>query len=176
MNEKNAAQGLDRVDIAARIDHNTASFMPAKLHTTTRFIEVGHIGTILSCAESVTGIDAMVLESVGPGRHAINVPFPDAQVRGKAILICTGWDERWGTDAYNEPGPYFHAEFVARLIHAGVRLVGVDFGNVDRTELVANGIAVVENMRNLKSLPKSEFLFHATRTHVALRALAEIRM
>jgi arylformamidase len=148
--------------------------MLAKLHATTRFIEVGHKGTTLSCPESVTGIDAIVLESVGPVPHAVNVTFEDLQVRGKAVLIRTGWDEWWGTDAYNEPGPYLHEELILRLIDAGVRLVGVDFGNVDRTELVAKDIIVVENMRNLRSLPKSGFLFHANRTHVALRALAEV--
>src|SRR5437773_7289839 len=46
----------------------------------------------------------MVFDSVGPIRHEVSVPFHDSQVRGAALLIQTGWDRRWGTEAYWEPG------------------------------------------------------------------------
>src|SRR5437016_642332 len=105
----------------------------------------------------------MVLQSVGPFRHAVNVPFHDSQARGKAILIRTGWDERWGTEAYNEPGPYLHEDLIFRFVRAGVRVVGVDFGDVgDVSALLEKNIVVVENLCNLSSIPNWGFLLFTT--------------
>ncbi len=102
-----------------------------------------------------TNVFGMVLQSVGPMRHAANVPFHDSQARGKAILIRTDWDE-----ARTEPGPYLHDELIFRLIRARVRMVGLDFGNADYSDLIASNIPVVEYLSNLKSLPK--WAFHIT--------------
>jgi kynurenine formamidase len=143
----------------------------------TRIIDAGHEGTVWSGPEPAAGFMAMVLESVGPMRHAVNVPFHDSQARGKAILIRTGWDAKWGTAAYDEPGPYLHEELVFRLIRSNVRLVGVDFGHVDPeqvAEMTSKEIVLVQNLRGLKSLPTSGFLFHVSRTAAAIRAFAEI--
>lgn len=121
-----------------------------------------------SAPASTTGLRAMVLQSIGPVRHEVRVPFHDSQVRGSAILIQTGWDQHWGTDAYWEPGPYLSDEVVFRMIRAGVRLVGVDFwevGNVDPQKLKA-----VANLRNLATLPRTGFRFHA----IEDRAWAEL--
>src|ERR1044071_138898 len=97
---------------------------------------------------SYTNVFGMMLQSVGPMRHAANVPFHDSQARGKAILIRTDWDE-----VHTEPGPYLHEELIFRLIRARVRIVGLDFGNADYSELIANDIPVVEYLANLKTLP-----------------------
>jgi len=134
--------------------------------------------------EAVAGIPAMVLESVGPKRHAVSVPFHDSQARGKAILIRTGWDERWGTDAYWEPGPYLHEDLVFRLIRARVKLVGVDFPNIDdaddpekpaHTQLLAKDILIVEHMCNLKSAPKAGFKFYAVPLRILRGASCPVR-
>src|SRR5438876_6795659 len=77
---------------------------------------------------------AMVLTSIGPVPHEVSVPFHDSQVRSVAMLIQTGWDQRWGTDAYWEPGPYLAEHLIFRMVRAGVRVVGVDFPISDRTE------------------------------------------
>ena len=105
------------------------------------------------------GLRAMVLQSIGPTRHAVRVPFHDSQVRGHAILIQTGWDQYWGTETYFKPGPYLHSDVVFRLIRAGARLIGVDFwevGEIDTTKL-----QVAPNLRNLAALPRVGFKFYA---------------
>jgi kynurenine formamidase len=110
----------------------------------------------------------MVLQSIGPVRHEVRVPFHDSQVRGHAILIQTGWDRHWGSDAYWQPGPFLSPDVVFRLIRAGARLVGVDFweiGEVDRGKLQA-----VVNLCNLAALPRTGFRFYA----LGERAVAEI--
>ena len=118
-------------------------------------LELSHEGTVLHSAVSgPLEFPVMVFESVGPIHHAVNVPFHDSQARGKAILIHTGWSDRWGSPAYDEPGPYLHEDLVFRFIRARVALVGLDFGRVDATALFEKKIAVVENLRGLMVVPK----------------------
>src|SRR5262245_63806513 len=108
---------------------------------TTKLVEIsqpfdGKNGTVLYSAgpAAIEPVLTMVLESVGPMRHSVSVPFHDSQARGKAILIRTGWDERWGSPAYWEPGPYLHEDLVFRLIRSNVKLVGADFASIDNTD------------------------------------------
>jgi arylformamidase len=104
-----------------------------------------------------TGLKALVFESVGPVRHQVSIPFHDSQVRGAALLIHTGWDQRWGTEAYWEPGPVLAEHLLFRMNRAGVRLAGVDFpvsGPSAGTRLLTTGnVAIVENLRGLAQLP-----------------------
>ena len=131
-------------------------------------IELGHrtVQADAPAVESVfANLRAMVCESVGPMRHEVSVPFHDSQVRGAALLIQTGWDERWGTDAYLDPGPFLGEHLIFRMVRSGVRLVGVDFPVVDRsveTRLVTTGkIPIVENLYGLRALPRVGFRFSA---------------
>jgi kynurenine formamidase len=132
-------------------------------------IELGHSnGGIVPAADAslpFSRLKAMVCESVGPVRHEVSVPFHDSQVRGAALLIQTGWDRLWGTDAYWEPGPYLSEHLIFRMIRSGVKLVGVDFpvaGSSSATRLLTSGqIPIVENLRGLNSLPRVGFRFSA---------------
>jgi kynurenine formamidase len=128
---------------------------------TVRQIDLGQ-SAVLHCRDlatldraAYTNVFGMMLQSVGPMRHAANVPFHDSQARGKAILIRTDWDE-----VRSEPGPYLHEELIFRLIRARVRVVGLDFGGADYSGLTAAGVPVVEYLANFKSLPK--WGFHLT--------------
>jgi len=150
-------------------------------------IELGH-GKFQSDAVATNslfaGLRAMVCESVGPVRHEVSVPFHDSQVRRAALLIQTGWDKRWGTDAYWEPGPFLGEHLIFRMARSGVRVVGVDFPVTDRsleTRLTTTGkIPIVENLRDLASLPRVGFRFSAlpleqgTGPIYAVHAFAEI--
>src|SRR5262245_34247768 len=136
----------------------------------------------LATFENLRGI---VFESVGPIMHEVSVPFHDSQVRGVALLIQTGWDQRWGTDAYWEPGPFLGEHLIFRMVRSGVRVVGVDFPvsgeRSPETRLITGGrIPVIENLRGLESLPRVGFRFTAiplTETPVAVypvEAFAEL--
>src|SRR5215471_8601758 len=132
-------------------------------------IELGHtnreINPTADSSSTFTQLKAMVCESVGAVRHEVSVPFHDSQVRGAALLIQTGWDKFWGTDAYWDPGPFLAEHLIFRMIRSGVKLVGVDFhvaGKSSDTRLVTSGqIPIVENLRNLSSLPRVGFRFSA---------------
>ena len=131
-------------------------------------IELAHSGGDRTPADApalygFAGLRGMVCESVGPVRHEVSVPFHDSQARSIALLIQTGWDRRWNTDAYWEPGPFLAEHLIFRMVRAGVRLVGVDFPVRERsphTRLIREEkIAIVENLRGLDSLPRVGFRF-----------------
>jgi kynurenine formamidase len=91
----------------------------------------------------------LVLASAGP-------------LAGRAVLIRTDWDRRWGTEAYWQPGPYLGQVTRQQLVHARPALVGVDFWNVDdpgdtarpaHTQLLGAGIPIVEHLTNLAAVP-----------------------
>jgi kynurenine formamidase len=126
--------------------------------------------------ETVAGLPGMVLESIGPVRHAVNVPFHDSQVRGHAVLIRTGWDRHWGADAYWESGPFLSEDVIFRLVRSGAKLVGVDFPASE----VSERLLVVEHLSNLDALPSHGFRFYAVPLRIVgvsncpVRAFAEI--
>jgi len=93
-------------------------------------------------------------------------------------------DKLWGADAYWEPGPFLGDLVIFRMVRSGVRVVGVDFPVSERsqeTRLIATGkIAIVENLRDLASLPRVGLRFSAIPSEnlpgaiCAVRAFAEI--
>ena len=97
--------------------------------------------------------------------------FWDRDLRGKAVLLRTGWDVHFGEPAYLKGAPFLTADGVDYLIEQGVTLVGIDSLNIDDTEsggerpahtgLLAAGIHVVEHLRGLEQLPPSGSLFSA---------------
>jgi kynurenine formamidase len=139
--------------------------------------------------ERVAGIPGVVLHAVGSSDRSVAVDCGESDLHGRAVLIRTGWDERWGTDRYWEPGPYLAREFVDLLIRAGATLVGVDFWNVDdtmdparpvHTRLLASNILIVEHLCHLSALPRTGFRFYAVPLRIIqgasfpVRAFAEI--
>ena len=134
----------------------------------SRIVELGHGingGEGSDRSSPFAGLRAMVFESVGPMRHEVSVPFHDSQVRGAALLIQTGWDQRWGTEAYWEPGPFLGEHVIFRMVRSGVRVVGVDFWVSERTSetrlFTAGKIPIVENLHDLAVLPRVGFRFSA---------------
>ena len=97
--------------------------------------------------------------------------FWDRDLRGKAVLLHTGWDVHFGEPAYLTGSPFLTADGVDYLIEQGVTLVGIDSLNIDDTEsggerpahtgLLAAGIHVVEHLRGLEQLPPSGALVSA---------------
>lgn len=121
--------------------------------------------------------------------YAIHITAPPSDLKGRAVLVATGWDARWGTSKYWDGGPYLSAGTVDVLVQAGAALVGVDFANIDdtrdlsrpaHTRLLAAGVLVVENLTKLTLLPASGFRFFAVPPLVErgasfpVRAFAEI--
>jgi kynurenine formamidase len=89
--------------------------------------------------------------------------FFDRDLRGRAVLLHTGWDRHFGTPEYAHGSPFLDAAAAEYLVAQGVTLVGIDSLNIDDTEsggerpahsgLLAAGIHVVEHLTQLGELP-----------------------
>jgi kynurenine formamidase len=138
--------------------------------------------------ESVAGLPGLLVDATGQGREILIAARED-ELRGKAVLIRTGWDERWGTDSFWDPDPYLSAPSLDLLVRSRPSLVGVDFRNVDDTDdparpahtrLLDEGILIVEALRGLDQLPREGFRFFAVPLRIIngaafpVRAFAEL--
>jgi arylformamidase len=106
----------------------------------------------------------------GAGRAIDWHQFAPVTCRGHAVLIHTGWDRHWRTDAYFEGHPFLTEKAAVYLRDQGALLVGIDSLNIDDTTggtrpvhsvLLAAGIPIVEHMTGLEALPASGFRFSA---------------
>ncbi|MCJ9430351.1 cyclase family protein [Kordiimonas marina] len=91
-------------------------------------------------------------------------------VKGKAVLIETGWCRYFGSSAYYEGHPFLSADAAQYLRDVGAALVGIDSHNIDdtrgrkrpvHTTLLGAEIPIVEHMTNLNALPDQGFRFFA---------------
>ncbi|QDP19362.1 cyclase family protein [Sphingomonas xanthus] len=96
--------------------------------------------------------------------------FRGLDVRGKAVLVATGWDRHWRSDTYLSDHPFLTADAADWLVDHGAAFVGIDSHNIDDTRararpvhstLLAAGIPIGEHLTNLAALPDSSFRFHA---------------
>ncbi len=96
--------------------------------------------------------------------------FKNQDLKGKAVLIQTGWDRHWNTDNYYNNHPFLTEDAALYLEKQGVRLVGIDSHNIDDTRgnsrpvhsiLLGSGILIVEHLCNLSAIPDEDFIFSA---------------
>ena len=198
--------GLERPRVTAFVDHeqsrptyqdaaefyiskvemvgNTATYLDSPFH---RYREGRDLAEIP--LEDVAGLPGIVLDGIIGDDRAVSLDADESQLEGRAVLVRTGWDDRWGTDSYWEPGPYISPETLDLLCAARPKLVGVDCWNVDDTEdpsrrvhtrLLAEDILVVEHLCDLGALPATGFRFSAvplavvTGASFPVRAFAEL--
>jgi len=151
--------------LIARIDLvvNTGTYVDAPFH---RFAEGSDIAGLP--LERLADLEGLVVEK-GPGRAFDTDLFEGRDLAGKAVLLRSGWDSRWGTPAYFEGHPYLTRGAALTLAAARVALVGIDSLNIDDTAdlarpahtiLLEAGIPIVEHLRGLAALPDSGFRFH----------------
>ena len=169
---------IGRIDMVA----NTGTYLDAPFH---RFEDGADLAELP--LEALAQLEGVVVRNEGPAVDA--AAFEGLAVAGKAVLVHTGWDRYWRTDAYFEGHPYL-TEAAARLLaERGAALVGIDSHNIDdtavprrpvHTVLLAAGIPICEHMTNLGALPDSSFRFTAAPPKIAgmgtfpVRAFAEI--
>jgi arylformamidase len=162
----------------ADLPGNTGTYLDSPFH---RFPDREDLSQIP--LESVAGLPGLVMDARGQ-EGAIELGEVDRDLSGTAVLIRTGWDERWGSDAFWDPDPYLGAATVERLVRAGPALVGVDFRNVDdttdparpaHTNLLAAGILIVEALRGLDQLPAGGFRFFAVPLRIVKGAAFPVR-
>ena len=95
---------------------NTGTYVDAPFH---RFAD----GADLAALElsRLADLDGVLVEAVGRGRGLGPDLFDGLDVRGKAVLVHTGWDANWATPAYAEGHPYLTRAAAEHLRAAGCR-------------------------------------------------------
>ena len=144
---------------------NTGTYIDAPFH---RYADGNDLSEFnLTC---IANLDGAVLHSDPENRTIEKNLFKGHDLRGKAVLIHTGWDRYWGSEQYFESHPFLDRGAAQCLKAAGARLVGVDSLNIDdnqdgtrpaHTVLLGEGIPIVEHLCNLDKLPDTGFKFFA---------------
>lgn len=172
---------LGKVDMPA----NVGTYLDSPFH---RFRQREDLAAVP--LERLVGLEGLVLDATVGESRSRTPNLPSESLEGAAVLVKTGWAERWGSDAYWEPGPYLSDEFAGAAVERGVALVGVDCWNVDdtttkrrpvHTRLLDAGVLIVEHLCNLERLPARDFRFFAPVLAIEggasfpVRAFAEVR-
>ena len=104
------------------------------------------------------------------GRAIDSERFHGIELRGKAVLIHTGWDANWRTDQYFDGHPFLTRDAARFLVDSGAALVGIDSLNIDDTAdgtrpvhtiLLGAEIPIIEHLCHLEQLPDKGFDFFA---------------
>jgi kynurenine formamidase len=165
---REASRGLYEGDTTfqiGRIDmvSNTGTYLDTPFH---RWADGADLCGV--ALEQVTDLPGLVVRHAGPeiGVEA----FAGLAVTGKAVLVHTGWDRHWRSQAYQTGHPYLSAQAATYLRDAGAVLVGIDSHNIDDTAgkarpvhtiLLRAGIPIVEHLTGLDGLPAEGFVFNA---------------
>lgn len=120
---------------------------------------------------SLADLPGVLVRVTGRSRRGVDVDDIGAMdVRGKAVLLHTGWDAHWRTERYFDGHPFLTAAAAEWLAAQGSALVGIDSLNIDDTAdprrsahtiLLGRDIPVVEHLCALDRLPDAGFRFFA---------------
>lgn len=135
--------------------------------------------------ERVVDLDGVLVDCRGATERSIGPEaFQDVDVRGKAVLVATGWDEHWGTPAYLSDNPFLTGAAAAWLVESGAALVGIDSLNIDsltdparptHTAILGAGLPLVEHLTGLGAMPPTGWRFFAVPPRIRGMATFPIR-
>jgi arylformamidase len=160
--EKGTEFQIARIDMVA----NTGTYLDCPFH---RYEDGEDLSQVVldRCAH----LEGLVIDARYRDGIAIDGKiFHGKEVRGKAVLVHTGWSKHWRTDDYFENHPFLTEDAALYLRDEGAVLVGIDSHNIDDTRgrarpvhsvLLKAGILIVEHLCNLDALPKKPFSFNA---------------
>jgi kynurenine formamidase len=144
---------------------NTGTYLDAPFHRYPDGADTAGVAL-----DRVVDVPGVVIRAKATGEVSPDL-LDSWQVTGKAVLIRTGWDTRWGTEEYfSIDHPYLGRAMVERLLELRPALVGIDSVNIDsmadltrpaHSLLLAEGIPLVEHLCRLDALPDSGFRFFA---------------
>ncbi|HEV7164598.1 MAG TPA: cyclase family protein [Gammaproteobacteria bacterium] len=144
---------------------NTGTYIDAPFHRYEHGKDLSELPL-----ESLVNLEGLVFRAKPDQRANGPELFGKTDVRGKAVLVHTGWSRHWRTDRYFESHPYLTEAAALWLKAQGAALVGIDSLNIDgtgtgerpvHTVLLGADIPICEHMCNLEQLPDSGFRFHA---------------
>ncbi len=144
---------------------NTGTYLDSPFH---RYAEGADLAELK--LDQLAHLDAVVIDAEGAGIAVDASAFEGIDLVGRAVLVRTGWDRHWRTDAYFENHPFLTGDAAAHLAQAGAALVGIDSHNIDDTRgkarpvhtiLLGRNIPICEHMTGLDRLPPQGARFYA---------------
>ena len=164
---------------------NTGTYVDTPFHRYESGKDLSQIGI-----ERFAGLDGVVIRAGYNRVTAIDASwFRDKDIRGRAVLVHTGWDVHWNTEQYHEGHPFLTEDAAEYLRNAGAALVGIDSKNIDDSSgntrpvhsiLLGAEILIVEHLCNLDKIPDEGFRFSAVPPKFSgvgtfpVRAIAEL--
>jgi kynurenine formamidase len=153
---------IGRIDMVA----NTGTYVDSPFH---RFADGKDLAQLP--LESLADLAGIVVHQPFEQSLAVHVgAFYGLNVRGKAVLVHTGWDRHWRTETYYTAHPFLTGAAAEWLVGQGAAFVGIDSHNIDdtgararpvHTTLLGAGIPIGEHLTGLGQLPASGFRFSA---------------
>ncbi|WP_245841847.1 cyclase family protein [Sphingomonas lenta] len=144
---------IERVEMVG----NTGTYLDTPYH---RFAH-GHDLAGLPL-ERVAGVLVMIVRRPFAEGLAVDADaFAGRPIRGRAVLVHTGWDAHWGTPAYFDDHPFLTESAARLLADEGAAVVGIDSHNIDdtramrrpvHTALLGGGVPIVEHLTNLDAV------------------------
>ena len=167
---------IGRIDLVA----NTGTYLDTPAHRFAGRADLSDLDLA-----TVVDLDAVLVDVRGRDDRAIEPDaFAGIQVAGRAVLVATGWDRHWGTDAYLSDNPFLTEAAAIHLVAAGAALIGIDSLNVDsladprrpaHTVILDAGIPLVEHLTGLDGLPPDGFRFFAVPPRIRGMATFPVR-
>jgi arylformamidase len=136
---------------------NTGTYLDSPFH---RFADGADLSQ-LDLTQMVNLEGVLVSIPADHGRVIDANCFTGLDVRGKAVLVHTGWAKHWKTDQYFEGHSFLTKDAAEMLRDGGAALVGIDSLNIDDTQdgyrpvhtaLLRANILIVEHLRGLEQL------------------------
>ena len=153
---------IARIEMVA----NTGTYVDVPSHRFAEGKDLSEVGV-----ERFANLPAVLVRQPFENGLAVDAyAFEGVEVRGRAVLVATGWDRHWGSEAYYSDHSFVTAAAADRLIAGGAVMVGIDSHNIDdtrlrtrpvHTALLGAGIIICEHMTNLGALPDEGFRFSA---------------
>jgi kynurenine formamidase len=127
--------------------------------------------------DRLVDLPAIVVRVEDSGRLGVDAAaLATYDVQGKAVLLHTGDDARFGTPQYVENAHFLTRDGAQWLIDNNAALVGIDAANIDdmtdgtrpaHTLLLGAGLPIVEHLTSLAQVPPTGATFTATPPRIA---------
>lgn len=153
---------IGRIDMIA----NTGTYVDSPFH---RYADGKDLSELP--LESLADLEGLVVRRpFGDGLAVDADALAGLDVRGKAVLIHTGWDRFWRTESYFDAHPFLTEGAARALREGGAAFVGIDSYNIDDTTtrarpvhtiLLGAEIPIGEHMTGFEKLPDDGFRFFA---------------
>ena len=153
---------IGRIDMIA----NTGTYVDSPFH---RYADGKDLSELP--LESLADLEGYVIRRPFENGLAVDADaFAGLDVRGKAVLVHTGWDRFWRTESYFDGHPFLTDEAARALVAGGAAFVGIDSYNIDdtrtrsrpvHTSLLGAAIPIGEHMTGIEKLPDTGFRYSA---------------